>query len=88
MSIDNYSPGRALNLFKNYPAGDWKERAIISVVRSSVRDTLTEFSAIETIERRDAVGVELENRLRTALASETSLKEDWLKPDDEAWNDL
>jgi len=31
----------------------------------------------------------LEERIETAIASETSLKKDWLKPEeDEAWQDL
>jgi regulator of protease activity HflC (stomatin/prohibitin superfamily) len=67
------APSKVLDIFKKYPAGDWKERAIVPIVRRTVRDTLVEFTAIATIEQREAIQVAVEVRLREALASEPSL---------------
>ncbi len=60
-------------LYRRFPAGDWKERAIIPIVRRVIRDTVVKFTAIETIEKRDAVGPELEAALRSELEREPSL---------------
>jgi regulator of protease activity HflC (stomatin/prohibitin superfamily) len=67
------SPSNVLDLFRKYPGGDWKDRAIVPIVRRTTRDTLAEFTAIATIEQRDAIQVELETRLADSLAREPSL---------------
>jgi len=67
------APGQATELYRRFPAGDWKERAIIPIVRRVIRDTVVKFTAIETIERRDAVGAELEASLSRELEREPSL---------------
>jgi len=67
------SPSNLLDLFKKYPGGDWKDRAIVPIVRRTIRDTLVEFNAIATIQQRDAIQVELETRLSESLFEEASL---------------
>jgi regulator of protease activity HflC (stomatin/prohibitin superfamily) len=67
------APGTIVELYKKYPVGDWKDRAIIPIVRRAIRDTVVQFTAIATIEERDAVAVEFERILRIALSEETSL---------------
>jgi len=67
------SPSAVIDLYKNFPMADWKERAIIPIIRRIVRDTIVEYTALETIEKREAVGAEIEAKLITALAKEPSL---------------
>lgn len=67
------APGQVIELYKRFPAGDWKERAIVPIVRRVIRDTIVKFTAIETIEKRDAVGAELEAALSMELEKDPSL---------------
>ena len=67
------APGQAMELYRRFPAGDWKERAIVPIVRRVIRDAVVKFTAIETIEKRDAVGAELEAALSSELEREPSL---------------
>ncbi len=69
----NLAPSQAKELYQRFPAGDWKERAIIPIVRRVIRDTIVGFTAIETIEKRGAVGAELEATLGMELEREPSL---------------
>jgi regulator of protease activity HflC (stomatin/prohibitin superfamily) len=67
------SPSLIADLYKKYPAGDWEERAIVPIIREAIRDTLVEFTAIRTIEDRQAVAASLEIELREQLRLEPSL---------------
>lgn len=67
------APGKVLELFQKFPALDWKDRAIVPIVRRVIRDTIVKFNAMETIERREAVGVEFETALERELEREPSL---------------
>ena len=67
------APGQAMELYRRFPAGDWRERAIVPIVRRVIRDITVKFTAIETIEKRDAVGAELEAALSRELEREPSL---------------
>lgn len=67
------SPSSAGELFVHYPGLDWKDRAIVPIIRETVRNLLVDYSAIETIEERGAIGVVLKTNMETALAAETTL---------------
>lgn len=45
-------PSKIINLYRNFPALDYKDRVIAQILRESVRDVVVRFTAIETFERR------------------------------------
>ena len=55
------SASGVVDLFRRFPALDWKERAIIPIIREAVRNLIVEFTAIETIERRAVIDTMLEH---------------------------
>lgn len=67
------APSRALDLFRRFPALDWKDRAIIPIIRKTIRDILVEFSAIETIEQRGILSTKMETALAEVFGNETTL---------------
>lgn len=69
-SID---PIYAGELFRRYPMLDWKERAVIPIIRETIRNSLVNYTAIETIELREAIGTVLKQQLRNAFSNEPSL---------------
>ncbi|MBD3207209.1 hypothetical protein GF319_12830 [Candidatus Bathyarchaeota archaeon] len=71
-SID---PNYAGDLYTRYPRLDWKDRAIIPIIRETVRNLLVNYTAIETIELRQAIGTVLKQQLRDAFNSEPSLQD-------------
>jgi len=71
-SID---PIYAGELYRRYPRLDWKDRAIIPIIRETVRNLLVDYTAIETIELRQAIGTVLKQQLREAFNSEPSLQD-------------
>lgn len=68
-------PSEALTLFEAYPMLDWKAKAIIPVIRRGLRDTMTGFTAVECIEKREAVGTAFAALLEEELAKEKSLQQ-------------
>lgn len=68
------SPSRAVSLFRRYPALDWKDRAIIPIIRETARNLIVDFTAIETIEKQGAIGTMLEQVLIDAFSLEPSLE--------------
>ena len=71
-SIDPIFAGE---LYRRYPRLDWKDRAIIPIIRETVRNLLVDYTAIETIELRQAIGTVLKQQLREAFNSEPSLQD-------------
>jgi len=67
------APGAAADLYRRYPALDWKDRAIIPIIRETIRNMLVNYTAIQTIEQRAALGVALATSLERALQDEASL---------------
>lgn len=67
------APGAAADLFRRYPAMDWKDRAIIPIIRETIRNMLVDYTAIQTIELRATLGVALATSLERALQDEASL---------------
>lgn len=67
------APGQVKELYKKFPALDWEDRAIVPTIREAIRDTMVKFTAIQTIEQRELVSVELTKALSHSLALEPSL---------------
>jgi regulator of protease activity HflC (stomatin/prohibitin superfamily) len=68
-------PGKALSLFKNYPLVDWRERAIIPMIRETVRNVIARYSAVETIQFREKIANEIYSQLDDSLRKEKTLEE-------------
>lgn len=66
-------PSAVVELFRRFPLQDWRDRAIIPIIREAIRNLIAEFTAIETIERRGAIAVALEEDLIDAFGVEPSL---------------
>ncbi len=64
---------RVVDLFRRFPALDWRDRAIIPIIREAIRNLIVDFTAIETIEKRGVMGVLLEESLREVVIQEESL---------------
>jgi regulator of protease activity HflC (stomatin/prohibitin superfamily) len=71
-SID---PLYAGELYRRYPRLDWKDRAIIPIIRETMRNLLVDYTSIETIELREAIGTILEQQMISAFNNETSLQQ-------------
>ena len=52
-----------VDLFRRFPALDWKDRTIIPIIREAIRNLIVDFTAIETIERRAAIDTLMEQAL-------------------------
>ncbi len=66
-------PSAVVELFRRFPLQDWRDRAIIPIIREAIRNLIAEFTAIETIERRGTIAVALEEDLIGAFGTEPSL---------------
>lgn len=67
------SASAVVDLFRRFPAMDWKERATIPIIREAIRNLIVDFTAIETIERRGVVSAMMEEALTEAFSVEPSL---------------
>ena len=67
------SASGVVDLFRQFPAMDWKDRAIIPIIREAIRNLIVDFTAIETIEKRGVVSAKMEEALTEAFSRESSL---------------
>lgn len=67
------SPSNVKELFKRFPQLDWKDQSIVPVIRESIRNTIVNYSAIETIEKRGVITTMMKEKLREDLQAEKSL---------------
>ena len=67
-------PSEVVNLYKRFPALDWREKAIIPIIRETVRNLIVQFDAIETIEKRGVISAMLEEELVRAFEEEPSIQ--------------
>ncbi len=67
-------PSEVVNLYRRFPAMDWKEKAIIPIIRETVRNLIVQFDAIETIEKRGVISAMLEEELVKAFQEEPSIQ--------------
>ncbi|MCD6480466.1 prohibitin family protein [Candidatus Bathyarchaeota archaeon] len=68
------SPSKVVELYRNYPGMDWKDRAIIPIIRETIRDLIARYDAIDTIEKRGEIGALLGEELEKALKEDPSLE--------------
>jgi regulator of protease activity HflC (stomatin/prohibitin superfamily) len=68
------SASNVINLFRRFPALDWKDRAIIPIIRETIRNLIVDFTAIQTIEQRGAISSRMVDALNNAFAEESSLE--------------
>jgi regulator of protease activity HflC (stomatin/prohibitin superfamily) len=67
------NPSRLVDLYRNYPALNWKDLVVASVIRETVRDTIANYSAIEVIEERQNITRAIVELLKSTLLSESTL---------------
>jgi len=67
------SASGVVDLYRRFPGLDWKDRAIIPIIREAIRNLVVDFTAIETIERRGVIDTMMEESLSEALNREPSL---------------
>lgn len=68
------NPDRVKSLYERYPGKNWKDVAIASIIREEVRHTISNFTAIEVIEKRATIEESLNQAIRTGLLGEPSLE--------------
>ena len=67
-------PDRLKELYKSYPSLNWEAKAVASIVREHTRYITKQYTAVETIELRDVIGLEIEQALTAAITGAESLK--------------
>lgn len=63
----------ATDLFRRYPTLDWRQRAMIPIIRETIRNLLVDYTAIQTIEQRATIGVMLRAQLEESFSQEPSI---------------
>lgn len=66
-------PRGVADLFRRYPTLDWRHRAIIPIIRETIRNLLVDYTAIQTIEQRANIGMMLRAQLEEAFSQEPSI---------------
>jgi regulator of protease activity HflC (stomatin/prohibitin superfamily) len=70
-SID---PTKLVDLYRSFPSLNWEGKAVASLVREHVRYITKQYTAVQTIELRDQIGLEIEQELIRAINEATSLR--------------
>ena len=70
-SID---PDKLVSLYQSFPSLNWEGKAVASLVREHVRYITKQYTAVQTIELRDVIGLEIEQELIKAINEATSLR--------------
>jgi len=70
-SID---PNKLKDLYQSYPSLNWEDKAVASLVREHIRYITKQYTAVQTIELRDQIGLEIEQELTNAINGAESLK--------------
>jgi len=66
-------PEKLLDLYRNYPNLDWKDKTIASIVRQTMRFVTANFTAVETVEKREYIAAVMRNEIWKRLQSEETL---------------
>ncbi|RJS88845.1 zinc-ribbon domain-containing protein [Candidatus Bathyarchaeota archaeon] len=66
-------PDRLLDLYRNYPNLDWKDKTIASVVRQTMRFVTANFTAVETVEKREYIAAVMKDEIWKRLQAEETL---------------
>ena len=70
-SID---PNKLKDLYQSYPSLNWEDKAVASLVREHIRYITKQYTAVQTIELRDQIGLEIEQELTSAINGAVSLR--------------
>ena len=70
-SID---PAQLVSLYQSFPSLNWEGKAVASLVREHVRYITKQYTAVQTIELRDVIGLEIEQELINAINEAPSLR--------------
>jgi len=68
-------PSRLIQLYKTYPQLNWKEKAIASIVRETVRNTIAGFDAVTIVENRTIVAETIREHIKTTLIETETLQQ-------------
>jgi len=66
-------PEKLLNLYRNYPNLNWKDKTIASIVRQTMRFVTANFTAVETVEKREYIAAVMKEEIWRRLQSEATL---------------
>ncbi len=66
-------PSRVVKLYENYPGLDWETKTLAPLLRETIRNTIANYSAVETIEKRAEISRIIVERYKKAVAEEESL---------------
>ena len=67
-------PNKLKALYQSYPSLNWEDKAVASLVREHIRYITKQYTAVETIEFRDQIGLEIEQELTNAINEAESLR--------------
>ena len=67
-------PDKLKDLYRSFPSLNWEGKAVASLVREHVRYITKQYTAVQTIELRDQIGLEIEQELIRAINEATSLR--------------
>jgi len=67
-------PTKLRNLYISYPALNYKTKAIESITEETIRLVTKNYTVIQTLEQRDKVALEIQERVLTAIQNEPSIK--------------
>ncbi len=67
-------PNKLKDLYQSYPSLNWEDKAVASLVREHIRYITKRYTAVETIEFRDQIGLEIEQELTNAINKAESLR--------------
>jgi len=70
-SID---PAKLKDLYQSFPSLNWEGKAVASLVREHIRYITKQYTAVQTIELRDQIGLEIEQELIRAINEAGSLR--------------
>ena len=63
-----------VELYKSYPDLRYEDKAISSIAREDVRDVISKYTTLEVVELREAISVDMTNKILNSLKIEPSLK--------------
>jgi len=66
-------PDKILDLYRNYPNLNWKDKTIASIVRQTMRFVTANFTAVETVEKREYIASVMRDEIWSRLQAEESL---------------
>jgi regulator of protease activity HflC (stomatin/prohibitin superfamily) len=67
-------PNKLKDLYRSYPSLNWEDKAVASLVREHIRYITKQYTAVQTIELRDQIGLEIEQELTDAINEAESLR--------------